>query len=1515
MPIFNKDTRTEYHLITCDHPLMIDAGMSSFTLPQFVEWWYFRDGSGELVNQKLFPDAHIYDLSTIIGYSRDYGDNFIINAWRFEDYNIGIYQRYTINPELESFDTPVWNYYNNNPDSPSEDLGNFDFGALQMSDVKAKTFNRITRLFDDYITEDVYAADLIALNDYYNIVGYDLDKDFDRAAKQFFKDIKRSKNAGCVTWKNDVSINLTLVEGAEPCTRVEQFDFKLYLYSKKRPTNTAKTQALPAVTIAAPATGPDGVNNKGKVDGESTAVADESPSNKVGGTLKTSYRSYDGKFSAGSEEIFGIVSSETIPAAKWMADPEDWAKNLDIEENFKNVDGEYLIPGTGEIFPLDLQNGNPFQWAPNYANPSGCRGGNKDKVKLKVFNMSPRSYNKSDAVTATDRYGLWFIDPVASSDITVNFKPKGVRNWQFSYFLTNEPHYLRFADGFQESNGGGRTDRFTHENPNVRHKDAEFSLSRKHFKTALGQPAYNAWFNSLSNKEKDNGTSWEGYAQLTSWDFMAPPFGGLRELKAGTPSQAGDTTLSRDTPLGNALVLTASRVGHDGNVSDFNQIYNSYGTPGRGRITAPFFGCAFPDGYVAEQKYSLYNGVPKHPDDTLSGSGWRPASTLYGLDGASTDQNNLFFNQSYISYMSENPMSGIFDPHSRHNNVSSNIAPYYFLSTDQKDPENDNYVEHVNLFSTGPAMNHLPADIALNASWKGEYGGPIPNLNNIQKYITNPAKPDPSNGTDGIQWDNTADVQANFHDFFLDSGSFQWLYNTIDSNKKELVDDPDSSLLDLRPQDPTKVDFRPARDGLFAQFDPPQPFINPSKFLNGDRCMSYPNGFLIDCGFNNFRDFTAGSIFGKYGLSEYGGNEPLWGYKTKNRLIANDAGGFGPVDPEKGLFIYRDFPDDNPDPDLDGKIMPFNYSAYRNNNAPEWVKGLRTNYQCPLDQYCSNPPVGHALLGSSPGGQSRGMFGVIGAIMTTSAPDEGIEFITESYIGQPMYTNGDVFRASAGGRSTDYYDANSTALYVKVYESWPREQLIYDPRFYAVHHFNAGNKLQVDSKNRRPWEDGYTFGEEGIHNVDGQPSRVFSSGTQEISTLNFIYKKDGEFVTSGVPIVIDKPITNVDMRQPSFYDNVSFPETLGGGEPNVGSIKPFEVPHYVFKEGAINRNITDARFDFWMPNNGTVQSLDNPYNMLSEQDEFNEWETFRLAREKYTPIANPEHWAIDNDRRARMLPWPYYKTVIAPQTPRPIDLSEVQPEQTLHDIVQAQAGASMIVRASGQDYVVGERFKLQGGNGTGALVEIKEVDENGSPIKFDWASDSFTFYDEGFANILHGEGYLPEDFAAGETSGINRDTISSIKLIPESGTNRSFVGYLLAGATYKDRVIDYKPRIATSTKGPYKLSAPDNSLIEAGSVTWRDTLDIEIIPMGQGVILGDGTSTIGFPAMENTDAVRSTTTAQVVISMEGSGNPNVVDGDYDCFFYAVNDATHTWIESDGQPVTVENYMTMKVNAY
>jgi hypothetical protein len=1491
MPIFNKDTRTEYHLITCNHPLMMDMGMSSFTLPQFIQWWYFKDGTGEYVNQKPFPMATTHGLRTLLGVKADTEKSFIIDAWRFSDYNVGIYQKYVIKEDLASPAVSAWEYYNDNPDAPVNEIDNFSLTDIPTEDVKAKTFDRITRGYEDFITEGVYAADLIALNDKYNIIGYDMDNAEDRAVRQLFKDIRRSKNSGFVSWENDVAVNVNLVDGADPCILTENFVFKLYLYNRKRPVDRTKSPAMSSIKIAAPAINAEGTNKKGAVDGESSAVADDSPNNQVGGTLKTSYRSYDGKFAAGSEQIYGIVSSEKIPAASFVDNLEDWAKNLDIEENFKSADGKFIVPGTGEIYPLDLQNGNPFQWAPNYANPSGCRGDNKEKVKLPVFNFSGREYNKSDAVIATDRYSLWFIDPLASSDITVAFPQKPVGGWQFMYFMTNEPHYLRFADAWQESNPGGKFDIYTNSNVNARHRDAEFSISRKYFKTALGQDEYKKWFDALTFKEKDNGTSWQGYAQVTSWDFMAPEFAGLRELKSDTPSP--------DESLGNALVLTNHGMGHDGDTADFGQIYNSYGTTARARFTAPFFGCTFPDGYVAEEKYNLYNGNPIEGDG-LSGSGWRPTGYLL-------DDNDSFFNQAKLGVSS----SGIFDPFAEHNNKSSNVSPFYFLTTEQKSG-----VPHCNLFSSGPNLYHLPADIATNASWEGEYGGPIMSLNKVQQYITNPAFYDKSTGQ-GVNWDDASLIQEQFHNFWLDSGSFQWLWNTIDPVKKSGINDPDNSILDLQPVKSNRVEFRPAPDVLFAQFDPPQPYTTPSEFVVGDRCMSYPAAFLNEQGFANWPAF-GGSITSeaggnsRYGISRWGGKEPLWGYKTKNRLLHNDAQG------DKGLFIHIDDRDGYPDPALDGKVMPFNYEVYKYNNEPEWANGTAGTFHAPLSFYCKAPRVGHALYGSSPGNKSRGAFGVIGAIATTSAPDEGIEFITESYIGQPMHFIGGKFFASAGGRGKDYdNNVNSTALYVKVYESWPRDQLIYDPRFYAVHHFNAGNRLQVDNDGRRPWQNGYSFGEQITYSSGGQPDRVYTSGTQEIGMLDIKFTSEGELVTSGTPIVIDKSITNVDMRVPSFYDDINFPLLDIPPNPNVGSIKPIydasvSESYFVFKEGA--RHSLSSAVNFWMPNSETIEQFKNPYNFVSESEQYDEYEEFVRSREYYTPIAKPEHWAIDPDRRARMLPWPYNKTVIAPETPKIINLTTVDPEDTLYEIVQAGKG-SIIVKASGEEYEIGQQLTIQGGNGTGALLEIKATGEVGNPTEFDWVRESFTFYDESFVRVKHGEGYLPEDFAEGQASGINENTTSELRIIPASGTNRSFVGHFVVGQIYQDRVIDYKPRIATSTKGPYKLSAPDNTLEETGSTTWRDTMDIEIIPMGQGVILGDGTSTIGQPGMESTDAINATTTAQVVISLDGDGNPNVADGRYDCFFYCVNDMSHTWISSDDSPLAVENYMTMQINAY
>ena len=450
MPIFNKDTRTEYHLITCDHPLMIDAGMGSFTLPQFIEWWHFKDGSGKYANQQVFRDAQPNDLETVLGHDRIYGGNYIINAWRFQGRNVGKYEKYTIKKDLAGGDAPAWEYYNDNPDASAEEKDTYGIDDLQLSDVKGKQFNRITKLFHDDITAGVYAAELIALNDYYNIVGFNPEKEIDNASKQFIKDIRRSKNAGYVEWKNTVFLNLRLIEGAEPCVVQEEFTFRLYLYNKKKPLDTTKSSAVPFIKIAAPATGADGTNKLGSEDGESDAVADNSPNSKVGGELKTRFRSYDGAFAAGSEQIYGIVHSDNIPGANLPdLDPD----NMDVKEHFEDpIANPQITPGTGIVIPIDIQNSNPFQWAPNYKNPRSCRGEDKEKVKLQVFNMNPRSYKKGDYVKITDRESLWWIDELAVGEEEVVLADmKDVSEWQFTYHITNQRYHFRFAD----PNAGG----------------------------------------------------------------------------------------------------------------------------------------------------------------------------------------------------------------------------------------------------------------------------------------------------------------------------------------------------------------------------------------------------------------------------------------------------------------------------------------------------------------------------------------------------------------------------------------------------------------------------------------------------------------------------------------------------------------------------------------------------------------------------------------------------------------------------------------------------------------------------------------------------------------------------------------------------------------------------------------------------------------------------------------------------------------------------------------------------
>lgn len=1613
---------------------MIDAGMSSFTIPQLVEWWNFRAG-GIYVNRKYFPERD-FGLAELIDPTPRTPGAYTFNAWRFEDYNKGNYKKYTVLSGLENITVngigdgapSRWQYYNKNPDANQQDKSSYNFDNLDLDSYTDLKFDRISKSlvqFPEMVRQEgtraieSFAAipnSLVTMNDFYNVNGY-TNSVKDIASKKFLQDIRGSKDAGYVSWSGAVPLFLNAFEGGEKCISEENFIYKLYLYNKTKPLNSTKSQVFPAISLATHAIGPDGTNQKGKVDGDSVAITDDAPNKKVGGQLKTSYRAYDGTFSAGSEQIYGIIVSDSIPSVTFSDDMVDWAEGMDIEEHFRDANDQHLCPSSGLAITIDMQNANPFQWSPNYANPKGCRGTNKEKVTVNVFNMSTREFKKGETVLLTDRYSLWFIDPIASGAGDPIPLKKTVGKWQFTYHITNQNFFFRFADPTAEAyNNYNQIENKLKDDPNgtpniaglldessdwgrelnpkvTSALEAEEALARKYL-AARDKDIYEAKYSSKVTDpnlfaEKDAGKAWAGYAQVTSWDYMGTPICGLREAPDGTNN-------------GNALVLTHADKNHKG---DELAEFNNNGVLGVGRFTAPFFGCAFPDGYRGESKYITLNQSVKDGDD-FTGRG-------FYVTGHNIDQNQAFFNQSrYGKNLFEGgDLTGLLDPNSDFNNISTNIAPYYFFER-LNDAETLNSEPHCNIFSSEENLYHLPADIGVNGSFNAEYGGPILSLNKVQQYLTPP---------EGSKWNSPNNIHDRFHDFWHDPASFQWLWNIVDSGTKEETFNPDNSTFDIRPANPNKIEFRPLTDAVFAQFDPPQVKIegkiSGSNPPSGNATISipYPARYLNEQGFNTYgtNEYWGGSVTGVIGKSKWGGNTSLWGRKTKNRLLVNDASfpklfssnpdneaslGVGSPD---GLIANKnpqlipsiitgsdrdntqiqtikaisnatdvDFQVDDQGAFSNGGIMPFIYNPYyfSARGILEWSKLNDSAWFQTLDTiYPSPTPDNH--YGARPNNKSRGGYGVIGAVCTTEM-EAGVQIQTSNFLGKSHSYRSNVFYPSWGSRlDLQYNDPNTTALFVKIYEGWPRNQTVYDTRFFAVHHFNEGNNLKKSGDNY-PWNLGYTYGEDitygerdnenNLIRLDENPNYQFpfNSGTRavfEIDTQPLLKVEDSYEVlkNSGLPILYDKAITNVDHRIPSIFENakvnlyINEQELLNPDDFKIDSLFNYESeakqkrPISIYGEGAYITETdkfgdkTDVIQCNHVIENETVKFLgEYLLDKYGEVEGFNA-EDYYTRYSKYTPLLPTSLWNVDPNRRGRLLPWIYRKHDIGlghkrlgyMYEPEFIKFKDdngndlIKPEDTIHDIVESQI-RNIIVAESGAGYKIGNIFGVTGGNGSDVQMRVSETGVDGSVQALEWIRDEEIILGNSVSRPLCGYGFLPQDFLSGETSGITQQTTSSLSIIPIGNTNTSFKAYFVAGWTNYEEFIDRKPQIVTEFKEPYRVSAPNNKNGESGSVAWRDNQDVQIIPLGaQPLVLGDGTVFSATPGGQNNiDYVVGTNTASINLNYDTSkSNPNVLrkaHPEFDLFFHFHGDISHQWIESaSDQPYAFENLVRMELHPF
>lgn len=439
-----------------------------------------------------------------------------------------------------------------------------------------------------------------------------------------------------------------------------------------------------------------------------------------------------------------------------------------------------------------------------------------------------------------------------------------------------------------------------------------------------------------------------GFVQFTSWDFMGPNIGGLQ-----TKNHIGSTQFAVDLEL-----------------NPYENVkFNQY--PIR---TAPFFGCVFVDGYNTGDKYDVY----------------RDQIQLLNVK-SNLDSGNIFFRKV------DNLVP--FD------DGLNNIKYYKNLGGD-----NPEILEKGMFGNADLTLQHLPADIALNASPSGNKGFPLLNIGDFD-------------------FSNKQDLRNYLYNqmFIKDNEGYQKRYHWMYRDDAKAI-----SAFDFEPKT-NAISFRPLKTEIYTSFEKPSTTPNTSGEFSG-RLLEQ---LLI----NPLHDDS----------------------RIASRSVINrtDAGG------SMGLV-------QNPDWGLSyNKLNSFKDGQQSNYfPRPVWSR-----------QWMEDPPI------------PAGAVGIIGVQCTVTASNR-IRLTTDNCLGVGSWFLNGTWYPSWGAQSENYTSFNTTALWARAYQSWPRELTIYDPRFFAVHHFNPGvsltleaQKLYFDGKNQVD-QHGQQEYPEGKYSVDKIESEV-----------------------------------------------------------------------------------------------------------------------------------------------------------------------------------------------------------------------------------------------------------------------------------------------------------------------------------------------------------------------------------------------------------------------------------------
>jgi hypothetical protein len=1060
---FTQDSDRELHVITTDNIRFANLGLSSFTTGVLYDWMFAtdqgiyrksfetldnkeseirsnpraRDGAAERYliselspynNLKQFVHQYSRDVfgfdNQINGYwpteiifdgraassvdencnreALEY--NYYFNGWRNEGRN-GEYKLF------KNFHySDAWKYEENGGNTYTwnqlrlEDFDKINITGATLDDLTPTVFPLCKSGEGNIIHR------IIELNNYVNLLQHRSIEEWsvrDKARAAFIRDIKTSRE-GCLRWTSNVRFLLdiprNLIEASIPpcssCTKEVNVEFKLYLYDDmSNRKQTGRTIVSSNTLHALPKTTGYGREFTEKDEsGHTPPSVNGGPKNATVGQISTTWNSLEGKFESGTTQILAIMLDDLEGAEQ-----PNLTDMLEKDEKYLLGTTTGLGPKIGKAVTLSMQNSNPRQWMPDFEKSKQCRESDNSKVVLDIVNPTTRSFRKGENVMLQKINGVWV--PLSVGDGDVSISPADPK-WDFTYLMTNSHFFFRSKNG----------------------EDTPTKISPQQYE----QSFYNAYYSEIEddgsilipNNSGRYATSefadvYNGYFQVTSWDFMGVNIGGTRRLNHSegyksyiTEEQALAETGFANADNGNALSNTQALF--DTKNNDFNGddvTLNSY----------PFFGCVFPEGYTATAEYT----------DLMNTGRDFYLSVKDAIDTGNLPLPPFHFPTNKAVFKNINNVRNILDA-----------------------SEDQNKQQDQGMFPEGEAgtLKHLPADIATNASPSGIYGRPISSIGLIGKindYIV----------VGGVSSGIRSAVETYFqkNENTSQPNRYSWMYKkdiskigTIitDENAGDFAYGYEDSAFDLQPADPMHIEFRPLSAEVYASMEgwewnwddntiERQYYFTNDPYKRGELSLE-ASQFTVNGVASYSPPLSSLAVARNKHVSPGGASSNL--HNLYNIAQAND-------DPYPGQIII-----DNviPTPVYNNhglRYKPDLIQAF-DRTLPDLVGGFPSNWW-------DDPWYGGGVPDVT---ASLGGVGIIGAVVTVATLD-ALQFTTDNRIGlDDQFNSAQEWEPS--WKAGDFSAQNTINLYMKVYQQWPRELTIYDPRFFVVHHFNDGVDIQ-----------------------------------------------------------------------------------------------------------------------------------------------------------------------------------------------------------------------------------------------------------------------------------------------------------------------------------------------------------------------------------------------------------------------------------------------------------------------